>query len=89
MNSDLPGWSWINLGRKPDESALQRSVEQIVVQVNGKVRAQLELAVDIGEDELRQKVLDNAKVQRFIEGKTVVRFIQVPHKLVNVVVRDA
>jgi len=43
----------------------------------------------IGEDELRQKVLDNAKVQRFIEGKTVVRFIQVPHKLVNVVVRDA
>ena len=72
-----------------DESALQRSVEQIVVQVNGKVRAQLELAVDIGEDELRQKVLDNAKVQRFTEGKTVVRFIQVPHKLVNVVVRDA
>ena len=57
-----------------DESALQRSVEQIVVQVNGKVRAQLELAVDIGEDELRQKVLDNAKVQRFTEGKTVVRF---------------
>ena len=72
-----------------DEAALQRSVEQIVVQVNGKVRAQLEFAVDVGEDELRQKVLDNAKVQRFTEGKTVVRIIQVPHKLVNVVVRDA
>ena len=72
-----------------DEAALQRSVEQIVVQVNGKVRAHLELAADIGEDELQRKVLDNAKVQRFTEGKTVVRIIQVPHKLVNVVVRDA
>ena len=72
-----------------DESALERSVEPIVVQVNGKVRAHLELPPDIGEDELQRKVLDNAKVQRFTEGKTVVRIIQVPHKLVNVVVRDA
>ena len=72
-----------------DESALQRAVEQIVVQVNGKVRAHLELATDISEDELQRKVMDNAKVQRFIQDKTVVRMIQVPHKLVNLVVRDA
>ena len=72
-----------------DESALERSVERIVVQVNGKVRAQLELATDISEDEMRHKVLDNTKVRRFIEGKNVVRIIQIPHKLVNVVARDA
>ena len=57
--------------------------------MNGKVRAHLELATDISEDELQRKVLDNAKVQRFIQDKTVVRMIQVPHKLVNLVVRDA
>ncbi len=74
---------------KADETALERSVERIVVQVNGKVRARLDLAVDAGEDEIRRAALDDDKVRRFTEGKTVIRTIHVPRKLVNVVVRDA
>ena len=71
-----------------DDTALQRATESIVVQVNGKVRAQLELSPDIDEKALEREVLDNEKVQRFVEDKTVVRVIHVPHKLVNLVVRD-
>ena len=72
-----------------DASALRRTSERIGVQVNGKVRAQLEVATDIDEDELKRKVLDNTKVKRFLQDKEVLRVIHVPHKIVNLVVRDA
>lgn len=72
-----------------DREALRCATERIVVQVNGKVRAQLEVPEDISEDEVQNVAQKNAKVQVHLEGKTVVRMIWVPHKLVNLVVRDA
>ena len=58
----------------------------IVVQVNGKLRAQLEVAVDTGEEEVKAAALEDEKVSRFVEGKTVRKVIYVPGKLVNIVV---
>ena len=68
-----------------DESALVKSSQQIIVQVNGKLRAKLELPSDLQKDALETAALENENVQRFIEGKTVRKVIVVPAKLVNIV----
>jgi leucyl-tRNA synthetase len=60
---------------------------QIVVQVNGKLRAHLAAAFGTPEDVLRQRALAEPKVQPFVQGKQVVKVIVVPDKLVNIVVK--
>ena len=69
-----------------DASALVQDSIEWVLQVNGKVRGRVELAVDIAEAAARQAALVNENVVRFIEGKTVRKVIVVPGKLINIVV---
>ncbi|MEX0385422.1 leucine--tRNA ligase [Spiribacter onubensis] len=68
-----------------DEAALVRDEVELVVQVNGKLRSRIAVAADAAEDSIRGQALEDANVQRFIEGKTVRRVIVVPGRLVNVV----
>ncbi len=68
-----------------DESAMVRSEIEVVLQVNGKVRAKQSVPADISKDDLEKLALENENVQRFAEGKTVRKVIVVPGKLVNVV----
>ncbi|MDP4546965.1 MULTISPECIES: leucine--tRNA ligase [unclassified Marinobacter] len=68
-----------------DESAMVRSEIEVVLQVNGKVRAKQSVPADISKDDLEKMALENENVQRFTEGKTVRKVIVVPGKLVNVV----
>ncbi len=68
-----------------DEQALEQSTIDIVVQVNGKVRAKLQVAVDIERKLLEQQALAESNVRRFTDGKTIRKVIVVPQKLVNVV----
>ncbi len=68
-----------------DGQALQTDSIQIVVQVNGKLRARLEVPSDIDRDSLERKALDNEQVRRFTDGNTVRKVIVVPGKLVNIV----
>ncbi|WP_114334710.1 leucine--tRNA ligase [Marinobacter litoralis] len=68
-----------------DESAMVRSEIEVVLQVNGKVRAKQSVPADISKDDLEKLALENENVQRFTEGKTVRKVIVVPGKLVNVV----
>ena len=60
---------------------------EIVLQVNGKLRDKVVVAVDLGEEGLRTEALANSRVRQHIEGKQVVKVITVPGRLVNVVVR--
>jgi len=69
-----------------DESALSRSTATVVVQVNGKVRAQLEVAVDCPSEDVQAVALQNEHVVRFMEGKALRKVIHVPNKLLNLVV---
>jgi len=69
-----------------DAAALVQDSIEWVLQVNGKVRGRVELAVDIAEAAARQAALVNENVVRFIEGKTVRKVIVVPGKLINIVV---
>jgi len=68
-----------------DESALTKSSQQIVIQVNGKVRAKIEMAADVDKETMEKTALDNENVKRFIDDKTVRKVIAIPGKLVNIV----
>jgi leucyl-tRNA synthetase len=68
-----------------DEDLLVESVVTCVVQVAGKVRDRLSVAVDIGEDELRSLALASDGVTRALDGREVRTVIVRAPKLVNVV----
>jgi leucyl-tRNA synthetase len=69
-----------------DEQFLVESEIEIALQVNGKVRDRIVVALDATEEQLRTAALANLRVREFIEGKPVRKVIVIPHKLVNVVV---
>ena len=68
-----------------DESALTRNTQTIVVQVNGKLRGKLEVAVNMSKEELLALAKALPEVQQFLTGPTK-KEIVVPNKLVNLVV---
>lgn len=68
-----------------DESKLEEDTVEIIVQVNGKLRAKLTASKDITKDELEKQALADEKVQHHLEGKTIRKVIVIPGKLVNVV----
>ncbi len=68
-----------------DSSALTLSSIELVVQVNGKVRAKIKMAADTDKAILESTALANENVQKFIEGKTVRKVIVIPGKLISIV----
>jgi len=71
---------------KYDPKMLIEETITIIVQVNGKLRAKLEVSADISEDELKKLLHSDEKLKPWIQGKAVKNFIFVPKKLVNIVV---
>ena len=69
-----------------DPEALKREEVTIVVQVNGKLRGRVQLAVDATNEEAEAAALADERVQNHITGKTVRKMIVVPNRLVNIVV---
>jgi leucyl-tRNA synthetase len=72
---------------RPDEAALVQQRLPYVVQVNGKVRANIEVPADADQAVIEALALSNEKVQRFIAEGTVRKIILVPKKLVNIVAK--
>jgi leucyl-tRNA synthetase len=70
-----------------DAELMREDVVTVVVQVNGKLRGQLEVAAGAAEGEVIELAKTNERVARHIEGKIVVKTIYVPGKLVNLVIR--
>ncbi len=68
-----------------DESALVKDSIELVVQVNGKVRAKLEVPASAGKDTVENLAKAEPNVQKFTDGKTIRKVIVVPGKLVNIV----
>lgn len=54
------------------------------IQINGKLRDEIELAVDAPETEVRERVFQRPKVQKWIEGLEVKKFIYIPAKIINI-----
>ena len=69
-----------------DEAALHRDAIEYVVQVNGKVRGQIQVPVAAARSAIEQAAIGNENVRRFIGAGQVRKVILVPGKLVNLVV---
>jgi leucyl-tRNA synthetase len=70
-----------------DETALQVDEIELPIQVNGKVRDRITVPVEMDQDKLRELALERPHVKAFVEGKQVVKFIVVPKKIINIVVK--
>jgi leucyl-tRNA synthetase len=86
---------WARLGRErlwadpwpeADAALLARATFELVVQVNGRVRDRVEVAVDLSEKELIERAKELPRVRAHVDGKEVKKAIVVPGRLVNLVV---
>ncbi|HPF26292.1 MAG TPA: leucine--tRNA ligase [Steroidobacteraceae bacterium] len=79
---DLARTRW----RTADPRALLQDTIEVVVQVNGKLRARISIAADADEAAARAAALADANVQKFVAGKAVRKFVYIAGRLINVVV---
>lgn len=70
-----------------EEAALTQDSVEIVVQVNGKIRARLQVPANSSQEELAEIVRSQPQYAEWLAGKTVTKTIAIPGKLVNLVVK--
>ena len=70
-----------------DESLLTDDTVEIPVQINGKVKARINVAADASKEDMEQAALDDARVTELTSGKQIVKTIVVPGRMVNLVVK--
>ena len=69
-----------------DSEALKSDRVKLVIQVNGKLRSEMEVPVSSTREEIESMALQDPRVQKFIQGKNIRKMILVPGRLVNIVV---
>ncbi|QMU56672.1 MAG: leucine--tRNA ligase [Candidatus Mycalebacterium zealandia] len=74
---DWPGW---------EESLIKSDTVEVVFQVNGKLRSQMQMPSDAATDEMESAALADERIKKLTEGKKIKKIIVVPGKLVNIVV---
>lgn len=72
---------------KWDESALIETTVTLPIQINGKLRDQISLSVDADEATAKAEALKSEKIQKYLEGKEIKRFIYVPKRMISFVVK--
>lgn len=78
LNIHWPDW---------DEEKLKLDTVQMAVQVNGKVRSQIQAPAEADKESVQKIALEDEKIVKYTEGKEIVKVVVVPNKLVSVVVR--
>jgi leucyl-tRNA synthetase len=81
VDGDITGQRWPDF----DERLLIEDEIEIVLQVNGKLRDKITVALDATDAALEAAALANKKVQNAVGGQTIRKVVVVPKKLVNVV----
>ncbi len=72
---------------KYDEEKTIENTKKIAVQINGKVRATIEVTDKETTDEIKEKALQEENVKKYLEGKEIVKEIVIPNKIVNFVIK--
>jgi leucyl-tRNA synthetase len=80
----LYGYSWPQYV----EEYLVKDEVEIVVQINGKVKGKMVIANGLANEQVKELVEANESYDKWINGRNVVKFIVVPNKLVNIVVKN-
>ncbi len=70
-----------------DEQKTIEDTVEIAVQINGKVKANLSIALDEKQEEVQSKAMELPGIKALLEGKTVVKVIYVPGRILNIVVK--
>ena len=70
-----------------DENKVVDDIVEIAVQVNGKVRGKVTVSIDDSDEEVKDKVLENEAINKFIAGKNIIKEIYVKGKIYNIVVK--
>lgn len=70
-----------------NEDLIKESSKTLAVQVNGKVRATINVNIEDSEDVIREKALKEENIIRHIDGKEIVKFIIIKDKIINIVVK--
>ncbi|MGO3018171.1 MAG: leucine--tRNA ligase [Anaerococcus sp.] len=70
-----------------DPEKLAFDTFEMPVQINGKVKTTINIAVDANKDEVLELVKEDSKIQNQLEGKNIVKVIYVPSKILNIVVK--
>ena len=70
-----------------DEEKTKADEISLPIQVNGKVRANITIVPDESQDSIKEKIAQNEAIQRYLEGKTVVKEIYVPNKIYSIVIK--
>ena len=69
-----------------DESKCGEDTFEYAVQINSKIKAKLNIPVDMKNDEIEKLVKENAEIAPLIDGKQIKKFIIVPRRLINIIV---
>jgi leucyl-tRNA synthetase len=69
-----------------DEDKIEDEKIKVAVQVNGKVRSEIEIAKEAKEEDVRKIVMEDSNVKKWLENKDIKRFIYVPGRVINIVV---
>ena len=70
-----------------DEAKLVSDTITIIAQVNGKLRARIDVRVSSSKEEILETEMTHENVQNFVAGKEIIKTIAVPGKFVNIVVK--
>ena len=70
-----------------DEAKCKDDTVEIAVQVNGKIKARINIGTDEAQDSVIAKAKEDEAVKKFIEGKNIIKEIYVKGKLVNIVAK--
>ncbi|TYB30432.1 MAG: leucine--tRNA ligase, partial [Candidatus Mcinerneyibacterium aminivorans] len=70
-----------------EEDKLVAETVTIAAQINGKVRDEIEVPVDADEEKIKELALKSERVQKYTEGKDIVKTIVVPKRIINFVVK--
>ena len=76
FDAEWPAW---------DESYLVENEVQLTVSFNGKARFQMTFPADAMKEDIEKKALEDERSQHYIDGKTIVKIIVVPKKIINIV----
>jgi leucyl-tRNA synthetase len=69
-----------------DEKVLVEDVVVLPVQVNGKLRGEIEVKKDMSEEDIKKSATSQENVKKYLEGKTIKKFVYVPGRIANIVV---
>ncbi len=72
---------------KYDETKMKATSYEIGVQINGKLRASIEIEADEEENSIKEKAFNNENVKKYTEGKEIIKTIIIPNKIVSIVVK--